>query len=355
MSVRGLPRFSRGLGGRRLLADAAAQGFHQVYDVAASRALLRRDRFAGALLVEEIDQRLFVVILELLWFEVCALLVDDMLGAIEHVLRQFHVLDIIEILGFGSHLVGVAQKHANEALPHRFECDDVLAASQHYAADCDHVHVADRLPDDGIGVVSNLAVRGQIIGTDDVALVDLLALDELVDLDGAGGFQRYVFEFVLCHLDVGVVVDLVALDDLVVRDFLARLRVDARVLDPMTGVFVDLVERILSASDVAGYSATGQVTSDRRRKPFQLARGAMYAELLVGGSDSRPIDRHSSDIPDHRNFETRKLNLQVQKENIWIMSAPSSEGGIDGIHIYARSASAAVSCRKLKKARCHLR
>src|SRR6202140_4942594 len=34
-----------------------------------------------------------------------------------------------------------------------------------------------------------------------------------------------------------------------------------------------------SLSDVAGYRATGQVTSERRRKPFQLARGAMgYSE-----------------------------------------------------------------------------
>src|SRR6195952_3376999 len=30
-----------------------------------------------------------------------------------------------------------------------------------------------------------------------------------------------------------------------------------------------------SDSEVAGYSATGQLTSERRRKPFQLARGAM--------------------------------------------------------------------------------
>src|SRR5215472_14115912 len=30
-----------------------------------------------------------------------------------------------------------------------------------------------------------------------------------------------------------------------------------------------------SVSEVAGYSATGQVTRDSRRKPFQLARGAM--------------------------------------------------------------------------------
>src|ERR1700761_1082390 len=41
------------------------------------------------------------------------------------------------------------------------------------------------------------------------------------------------------------------------------------------------LKEIFSLSEVAGYSATGQVTSDRRRKPFQLARGAMYAELQV--------------------------------------------------------------------------
>src|SRR5712671_1944853 len=36
---------------------------------------------------------------------------------------------------------------------------------------------------------------------------------------------------------------------------------------------------IFSESEVAGYNATGQVTSERRKKPFQLARGAMrYAK-----------------------------------------------------------------------------
>src|ERR1700728_4926782 len=43
-----------------------------------------------------------------------------------------------------------------------------------------------------------------------------------------------------------------------------------------------------SDSEVAGYSATGQVTSERRRKPFQFARGAMYALLRnERGLDSR--------------------------------------------------------------------
>src|SRR6266436_9586625 len=39
------------------------------------------------------------------------------------------------------------------------------------------------------------------------------------------------------------------------------------------------LKETFSLSDVAGYRATGQVTSERRRKPFQLARGAMgYSE-----------------------------------------------------------------------------
>src|SRR6267154_1167842 len=36
-----------------------------------------------------------------------------------------------------------------------------------------------------------------------------------------------------------------------------------------------LLKLIFSESDVAVYKATGQVTSERRKKPFQLARGAI--------------------------------------------------------------------------------
>src|SRR4029077_3069956 len=41
-----------------------------------------------------------------------------------------------------------------------------------------------------------------------------------------------------------------------------------------------------SVSEVAGYSATGQVTSESRRKHFQLARGAMG--LLRNADDRGP-------------------------------------------------------------------
>jgi hypothetical protein len=49
--------------------------------------------------------------------------------------------------------------------------------------------------------------------------------------------------------------------------------------DAVAGLSVDLVEADFLGSDVAGYRATGQVTSERRSKPFQLARRAMnYSE-----------------------------------------------------------------------------
>src|SRR6266478_7445778 len=44
---------------------------------------------------------------------------------------------------------------------------------------------------------------------------------------------------------------------------------------------------IFSESEVAGYKATGQVTSERRKKPFQLARGAIEILQTLQNPDSR--------------------------------------------------------------------
>src|ERR1700709_912519 len=65
------------------------------------------------------------------------------------------------------------------------------------------------------------------------------------------------------------------------------------------------LKETFSVSDVAGYRATGQVTSERRKKPFQLARGAMAysryyrrnaaqtATIPPGNPDSRRAGRES--------------------------------------------------------------
>src|ERR1700737_1604336 len=52
---------------------------------------------------------------------------------------------------------------------------------------------------------------------------------------------------------------------------------------------------IFSESEVAGYKATGQVTSERRKKPFQLARGAIQSLLTQQNPDSRRSCRIGSD------------------------------------------------------------
>src|SRR6266566_3819289 len=54
---------------------------------------------------------------------------------------------------------------------------------------------------------------------------------------------------------------------------------------------------IFSESDVAGYKATGQVTSERRKKPFQLARGAISKySTTQQNPDSIRSWRYRSDI-----------------------------------------------------------
>jgi hypothetical protein len=54
---------------------------------------------------------------------------------------------------------------------------------------------------------------------------------------------------------------------------------------------------IFSESEVAGYKATGHVTSERRKKPFQLARGAMKYSKTQQNPDSRRTGWTGSDIP----------------------------------------------------------
>src|SRR5262249_25990078 len=91
-------------------------------------------------------------------------------------------------------------------------------------------------------VVADLAVGHEVIGADHIAAVDVAARHEFVDLDGAGRLQRDVVELVLGHLDIGVGIDLVAFDNVLVGHFLAAIRIDLGVFDAVAGLAVDLVE-----------------------------------------------------------------------------------------------------------------
>jgi hypothetical protein len=66
--------------------------------------------------------------------------------------------------------------------------------------------------------------------------------------------------------------DLVAFHDVIVGNFLAGISVHLGVFDAVASLSVDLVE-----ADFLGIGSSriqsDQVTSERRKKPFQLARG----------------------------------------------------------------------------------
>jgi hypothetical protein len=199
----------------------------------------------------------------------------------------------------------------------------VFKASQHNPADRDHVHVADGLADHRKGIVSDLAVGTKVIRSDDVAGIDLLALHELVDIDGARGLQRHVFKLFLGHFDVAVGVDLEAPDDVLVRYFLTGLGVDARILDAMAGVLVDLIEADFSESAVARNKAIGQVTRERRKKPFQLTRGAIQNTPTQQNLDSRRSCRVGSDnqLAAFRQKNTRQ-SIRLLFASSWPVSGP---------------------------------
>ena len=140
------------------------------------------------------------------------------------------------------HLVGKAQQRTHQPLIARRDCDDVFAAGEHDTADCHHLHLLDDVADDHKGILADFAVRRDVIGADIIEVVDFVARHELIDIDGLGAFERDRFHFLVGDLDVFAFGDLVTLDDVLGRDFLAGLGIDLAIADATTGCFVDLIE-----------------------------------------------------------------------------------------------------------------
>jgi hypothetical protein len=166
------------------------------------------------------------------------------------------------------------------------ERDDVLAVGQHHPADRHLVHLADGLADHREGIVADLAVGPQVIGADKVARINLLAIDELVDLDGAGRFKRDVLEFFLRHFDEGVGIDLVALDDVFVGDFLAGVGVDLGVLDAVAGLPVERATAWIAADRPCAESQAGRLS--------RSAFGSLGRLGKVTANDYRPSSERMS-------------------------------------------------------------
>lgn len=89
----------------------------------------------------------------------------------------------------------------------------------------------DCLADHCISVVTDLAIRDEIIRAYRIAWIDLSLWDELVDVDRTSGFEGDVFQLFLPDLDVRIGVDLESLHDIFGLDFLAGVGIDLEIID----------------------------------------------------------------------------------------------------------------------------
>ena len=148
-----------------LCVDASAQCIHEVDDFRRRPLPRYLDFLTGLLLLQQLLQRIFVVVLKFFGLEVAGLGFDDVRRQLQHVLRNFLILDIVEILVLFADLVRISQRDAEEPFAARFQGDDVLALGEDNPAERNHAFLADRLADYRECLLADFAVRHEVVRT----------------------------------------------------------------------------------------------------------------------------------------------------------------------------------------------
>jgi hypothetical protein len=118
----------------------------------------------------------------------------------------------------------------------------VLPAGQHDSTERDHVHFADRVPDDRKGILSDLTVRGDVVRRVDVAVIDLISRNKLINLDGPRAFNLHSIKFFIFNDEVLSFSNLIAARNVLSRDNLAGFRVNVLLLQSVSGLPVNTIE-----------------------------------------------------------------------------------------------------------------
>ena len=129
-----------------------AQRLHKVYDLGRFSITRGFDLFASVLFTQQFFERLLVAVLEFFRIEMCGFGFDDMRCKIEHVLGHSLARDVVEIFPFVSHLVGIAQRHAQDAPAARLQGNRMLPRCEYDPADSNHAFLFEPIPDDGEGL-----------------------------------------------------------------------------------------------------------------------------------------------------------------------------------------------------------
>src|SRR6266481_2816912 len=275
-----------------LRAHAAAQRVHEVDDLGRLALFGRFDLLARALLLQQLLQRIFIVIFEFFRIEMPGLGRDDVGRDLQHVLGNFFVPDIVEVLVLLSNLIRESQREPEQAFAARLDLDDVHARGENDSAERHHAFLADRVADDREGLLADLPIGHHVVWVVQIEVVDLLPRHELVDLDRARALYGDGLEFLGFELDVFALADFVAFDDVGRVDFLLGLRVHFAVSDAVAGVLVDLMK-----PDFFALAARGkECDRTRAEREFQVAfpirargHGGTPIATRINESESYPV------------------------------------------------------------------
>src|SRR4051794_1876150 len=146
----------------------------------------------------------------------------------------------------------------------------MLAAREHNACQSDLIHRPNGFSDYSERVVADLAIRDDVIGTDDVEIIDFFPRNKFAYVNCAGAFEGNAFKFFLIKFEIAVLAELVALNNVLLGDFLTSFSIDLEVPYSMPSFFVDLVEADFLGVRRGGIKSHGTCDEGKAQKPFPV-------------------------------------------------------------------------------------
>ncbi len=217
-------------------------------------------------------------------------MLDDPFGDLDHLGIRLHRGNVVEQGVRTAHLVESPQRIGQHALAAGLDRQQPLALVQHHPAERDAVLPRHGLADDAKGFGRELAVRDQEIGVVPIDAVDVGHIDEMLDVDGAGGLELYRVDLLLGDHDVASLVDLIPLDD--VRPFdRTGFRIGGDHADAVMGALVQHVE--VHVARGRGRGVERHRTGDERQAQMALPGGTGGHGLLrklCGRTTPEPFD-----------------------------------------------------------------
>ena len=190
--------------------------------------LLQPRRLAFQLALDDAHQIVFVLVGVLVRLPLRAQAVDQLPRHAQFRRTNLALLRELEVVEIGQ-FVGEAHHRQHQRVADGFDRGQVLGVAEDDLRDPDLAGLADRFPDQRVGAVGPLA-RLQVVGRLEVALIDVLGIDEVEDVDGLGLLEGGRLEVVLGQDDELPLLVLVALDEILPADRLAFGLADALVV-----------------------------------------------------------------------------------------------------------------------------